>query len=66
MYFWRKACAMTKQVVILNALLRLLNISIVEEKKMDGPSPDNLRSFYDQFHLNLSDYTFDRDLANER
>lgn len=55
-----------KQIAILKALLKLLNIAVVEEKKVNGTSPDSLQSFYGQFQLDLSDFKFDRDLANER
>lgn len=55
-----------KQIAVVKALLRLLNISVVEEKKVNDASADSLQSFYGQFQIDLSNFKFDRDLANER
>lgn len=55
---------MTKAIV--KAILKFLGIASSAEQKADKPSPTDLRSFYQQFQIDLSDFKFDRDLANER
>ncbi len=55
-----------KQVAVLKAILKFFNIAIVEEKTVEDKREKDSRSFYQQFQLDLSDYRFDRQEANER
>lgn len=55
-----------RQIAVLKAILKFLNIPIVEEKKEEGDKAPEIRSFYEQFQIDLSDFKFDRQEANER
>gem|GEM_PF-3238354 len=73
--YWVKYFSMTKlvlelknerQIAVLKAILKFLNIPIVEEKKEEeGEAPD-IHSFYEQFQIDLSGFKFNRQEANER
>jgi hypothetical protein len=53
-----------RRAALLRTILRCLNIPIVREEK-EKQKPD-LNSFYNQFKLDLSNFRFDRQEANER
>lgn len=55
-----------KQIAVLKAILKFLDIPIVEETKEEGEEASDIRPFYEQFQIDLSDFKFDRQEANER
>ena len=56
-----------KQAAVLRAILELLHISIIEEEKVEEEGVEvDPYSFYQQFQLDLTNFQFDRQEANER
>ena len=53
-----------RQAALLRTILRFLNVPIVREEKEKKEL--DLESFYNQFKLDLSNFRFDRQEANER
>ena len=55
-----------RQVFLLRAILRFLNIPIVKEEKEQETQDGDPASFYNQFQIDMSTFHFDRQEANER
>lgn len=56
-----------KKIAVIKAILKFFNISIIEEQKEEEEKKEmDLESFYQQFQLDLSNFKFDRQEANER
>ena len=55
-----------RQVALLRAILRFLNIPIVKEEPEKEKQEQDPKSFYNQFQLDMSHFHFDRQEANER
>ncbi len=55
-----------KQVALLKAILKFLNIPIQKEERVEEEKPVDMKSFYQQFQVDLSTFHFDREAANER
>ncbi|MEZ5044862.1 MAG: hypothetical protein R2828_33500 [Saprospiraceae bacterium] len=55
-----------RQIAVVKAILRFLNISVLKVETIVEPVPTDPESFYNQFQIDLSNFKFDRQEANER
>ncbi|MBI1226993.1 MAG: hypothetical protein GC192_17310 [Bacteroidetes bacterium] len=55
-----------KEMAILKAFLKLLNVKIVKQEKTAPSKATEFAKFYKEINVDLKDYKFNRDEANER
>lgn len=55
-----------KEMAILKAFLKLLNVKVIKQEKAEHSKATEPADFYKNIQVDLKDFKFNRDEANER